>query len=301
MLSRRGLGFDSPLAAPISAAMRNKTREQISAHMRSIRKKDTKPELIVRRLVHRSGYRYRLHRTDLPGTPDLVFPGRRKVIFIHGCFWHQHACKLGSKQPMTNRHYWLPKLARNLERDAAAPLPPNGARRIYAVSPVPGYPGYFIGKDNESHACLLIAVTDRNGRPHAPIRLESLEVQFEVLSLIKAGGETVEGTFTVLRCRSAEPENCHTARHLSVLASMQISSVCRTPRRQCNTCVPTQASSAKDQVWTFSPRRHRRHGGPHTKLARLIACSGYDAPCPRSADSHRFASKGRLSRCSTDA
>jgi DNA mismatch endonuclease (patch repair protein) len=100
--------------------MRNKTREQISAHMRSIRKKDTKPELIVRRLVHRLGYRYRLHRTDLPGTPDLVFPGRRKVIFIHGCFWHQHACKLGSKQPMTNRHYWLPKLARNLERDAAA-------------------------------------------------------------------------------------------------------------------------------------------------------------------------------------
>jgi hypothetical protein len=91
----------------------------------------------------------------------------------------------------------------------AAPLPPNGARRIYAVSPVPGYPGYFIGKDNESHACLLIAVTDRNGRPHAPIRLESLEVQFEVLSLIKAGGETVEGTFTVLRCRSAEPEIVH--------------------------------------------------------------------------------------------
>ena len=91
----------------------------------------------------------------------------------------------------------------------AAPLPPDGARRIYAVSPVPGYPGYFIGKDNESHACLLIAVTDRNGRPHAPIRLESLEVQFEVLSLIKAGGETVEGTFTVLRCRSAEPEIVH--------------------------------------------------------------------------------------------
>jgi DNA mismatch endonuclease, patch repair protein len=100
--------------------MREKPREQISAHMRSIRKKDTKPERIVRRLIHRMGYRYRLHRNDLPGTPDLVFPGLRKVIFIHGCFWHQHACRLGSKQPATNRHYWLPKLARNLERDSAA-------------------------------------------------------------------------------------------------------------------------------------------------------------------------------------
>src|SRR5262249_46387906 len=90
-----------------------------------------------------------------------------------------------------------------------APVPPNGAKRIYAVAPVPGYAGYFVGKDNESHACLLIAVADRNGRPHAPIRLESLEVQFEVLSLIKTGSEIVEGTFTVLRCRSAEAEIAH--------------------------------------------------------------------------------------------
>ena len=94
------------------------TPEALSDHMRRIRKTDTKPELAVRRLVHGMGYRYRLHRRDLPGTPDLVFPSRRKVIFVHGCFWHQHDCRLGQKQPSTNRDYWLPKLARNVERDA---------------------------------------------------------------------------------------------------------------------------------------------------------------------------------------
>ncbi len=94
------------------------TPEALSAHMRCIRKTNTKPELAVRRLAHGMGYRYRLHRRDLPGTPDLVFPSRRKVIFVHGCFWHQHDCRLGQKQPSTNRDYWLPKLARNVERDA---------------------------------------------------------------------------------------------------------------------------------------------------------------------------------------
>lgn len=88
----------------------------------------------------------------------------------------------------------------------AAPTPPPGDRLIYSVAPVPGHPGYFIGKDNESYACVLIAVADRDGRPHATIRLESLEVQFEVQSLIKAGGKISEGTFTVVRCRSGEPE-----------------------------------------------------------------------------------------------
>jgi len=81
------------------------TREELSAHMRRIRKTDTKPELAVRRRAHGMGYRYRLHRRDLPGTPDLVFPGRRKVIFVHGCFWHQHDCRLGQKQPSANRDY----------------------------------------------------------------------------------------------------------------------------------------------------------------------------------------------------
>ena len=91
-----------------------------SRTMRAIRSKDMKPELTVRRLVHGMGYRYRLHRKDLPGKPDLVFPGRRKVIFVHGCFWHQHAeptCNK-SRKPQSNRSYWLPKLERNVSRDA---------------------------------------------------------------------------------------------------------------------------------------------------------------------------------------
>ena len=88
--------------------------------MANIRSKGMKPELIVRRLTHSMGYRYRLHRKDLPGKPDLVFPARRKVIFVHGCFWHQHAdpaCKI-ARRPKSNLDYWLPKLQRNVERDA---------------------------------------------------------------------------------------------------------------------------------------------------------------------------------------
>ena len=94
--------------------------EDRSAHMRRIRRVDTKPELDVRRTAHRLGYRFRLHRRDLPGTPDLVFSRLKKVIFVHGCFWHQHNCRLGAKQPSTNAAYWLPKLARNVERDKLA-------------------------------------------------------------------------------------------------------------------------------------------------------------------------------------
>lgn len=85
--------------------------------MRQIRSKDTKPELIVRRTLWMLGYRYRLHCRDLPGKPDIVFRGRRKIIFIHGCFWHQHGCA-DSKLPKTNTNYWHPKLRRNVERDA---------------------------------------------------------------------------------------------------------------------------------------------------------------------------------------
>lgn len=91
-----------------------------SANMAAIRGKDTKPELIVRRLVHALGYRYRLHVRDLPGKPDLVFRPRRKVIFVHGCFWHLHPdvkC-LDSRKPKSNKSYWGPKLTRNVERDA---------------------------------------------------------------------------------------------------------------------------------------------------------------------------------------
>lgn len=85
--------------------------------MSRIRGKDTKPELVVRRLLHRLGYRFRLHRKTLPGTPDLVFPSRRKAIFVHGCFWHAHGCKIG-QAPKSRQEYWQPKLARNVERDA---------------------------------------------------------------------------------------------------------------------------------------------------------------------------------------
>ncbi len=84
--------------------------------MASIGKKDTTPELIVRKALHRRGYRYRVHKKDLPGTPDIVFPGRRKVIFVHGCFWHAHGCKIG-RPPRSNSSFWKPKLERNKERD----------------------------------------------------------------------------------------------------------------------------------------------------------------------------------------
>jgi DNA mismatch endonuclease, patch repair protein len=92
----------------------------IRARMARVRKKDTRPELAVRRCAHRLGFRFRLHRTDLPGTPDLTFPKLRKVIFVHGCFWHQHSCRLGQKPPKSRREYWLPKLERNVARDRKA-------------------------------------------------------------------------------------------------------------------------------------------------------------------------------------
>ena len=87
-----------------------------SANMRAIRSKGMKPELAVRSLVHRLGFRFRLHREDLPGKPDLVFGPRRRVIFVHGCFWHRHTCK-AAHDPKSNRGYWAPKLERNRRRD----------------------------------------------------------------------------------------------------------------------------------------------------------------------------------------
>lgn len=95
------------------------SKERRSENMRRIRSKDMKPEMAVRRLVHGMGYRYRLHRKDLPGKPDLVFSSRRKVIFVHGCFWHQHddpSC-LDGRPPKSNTGYWCDKLRRNTERD----------------------------------------------------------------------------------------------------------------------------------------------------------------------------------------
>lgn len=93
------------------------SKEKRSEIMKRIRSKDTTPELIVRKLVYSLGYRYRLHSKDLPGKPDLVFSGRKKVIFVNGCFWHYHNCKDG-KLPKSNLDYWLPKLKENRRRDA---------------------------------------------------------------------------------------------------------------------------------------------------------------------------------------
>lgn len=93
--------------------------DERSERMSRVRAKDTKPELRVRRLLHRLGYRYRLHARDLPGKPDIVFRGRRKAIYVHGCFWHRHpdpACKL-ARLPKTRQDFWLPKLEGNRRRD----------------------------------------------------------------------------------------------------------------------------------------------------------------------------------------
>lgn len=93
------------------------TKKQRSFNMSQIRGKDTKPEMIVRRLIHSLGYRYRLHIRNLPGCPDLVFTSRKKVIFVHGCFWHRHNCKYGKVTPKTRKEFWQTKLQGNKERD----------------------------------------------------------------------------------------------------------------------------------------------------------------------------------------
>lgn len=94
-----------------------KTDPERSAIMRSVKSKDTAPEMQVRRLVFSLGFRYRLHRTDLPGKPDLVFPKLKKVIFVHGCFWHGHRCARGNRIPINNREYWIDKIEKNKRRD----------------------------------------------------------------------------------------------------------------------------------------------------------------------------------------
>jgi DNA mismatch endonuclease (patch repair protein) len=86
--------------------------------MRRVKGRDTKPEMIVRRALTRLGARYRLHRKDLPGSPDVAMPGRRLALFVHGCFWHGHDCARGARVPKQNRDYWLAKVARNRARDA---------------------------------------------------------------------------------------------------------------------------------------------------------------------------------------
>jgi DNA mismatch endonuclease Vsr len=93
-----------------------------SENMRRIRSKNTKPEVMLRSLLHKQGYRFRIHPRDLPGKPDIVFPSRRKAIFVHGCFWHQHpGCREG-RLPGTRQEYWRPKLDKNAVRDASSIL-----------------------------------------------------------------------------------------------------------------------------------------------------------------------------------
>lgn len=88
-----------------------------SALMSRIRGKDTKPELVVRSLLHRMGYRFRLHRRDLPGSPDIVLPRLGVVVFVHGCFWHRHPRCKGATSPKSNTNFWQNKFAANVERD----------------------------------------------------------------------------------------------------------------------------------------------------------------------------------------
>ena len=99
------------------------TRSYIMSRVRS---KDTSPELAVRSALHRAGIRFRLHGRDLPGTPDLVLPRHRMVVFVHGCFWHGHGCSR-ARVPQTNTEYWVAKIARNRRRDALA------SRRLRAL------------------------------------------------------------------------------------------------------------------------------------------------------------------------
>lgn len=93
------------------------TPKQRSFNMSQIKGTNTKPEMFVRSIVHRMGYRFRLHRKDLPGKPDLVFPRMKKIIFVHGCFWHMHNCRYGRVVPKTNWEFWQKKRLSNVERD----------------------------------------------------------------------------------------------------------------------------------------------------------------------------------------
>ena len=95
-------------------------RSKRSLNMAAVRSKDTGPEIAVRKIVHRLGYRYRLHVSSLPGRPDLVFPSRRKVVFVHGCFWHRHPRCRYATSPKTHKNFWEAKFTSNIARDRTA-------------------------------------------------------------------------------------------------------------------------------------------------------------------------------------
>lgn len=94
------------------------TAEQRHRCMAQIRGKDTDPERRVRSMIHRMGFRYRLHNSDIPGKPDIVLPRLRKIVFVHGCFWHMHRCRFGRVKPETNADFWRNKREGNRQRDA---------------------------------------------------------------------------------------------------------------------------------------------------------------------------------------
>lgn len=103
--------------APRIAYELTERSELRSRMMRAVKQKNTRPEIVLRKALFAAGARYRLHGKGLPGTPDLVFPGKKLAVFVHGCFWHGHACRAG-RAPATRREYWLPKIDGNRARDA---------------------------------------------------------------------------------------------------------------------------------------------------------------------------------------
>ncbi len=130
--------------------------------MQANRSKGTKPELVLRRALHALGYRFRLHRRSLPGTPDLVFPGRGAAIQVHGCFWHQHEGCSKAHLPRTRQDYWIPKLRRNVERDkeSVARLEAMGWRTLTVWECELGHPAAataraadFLGPPGPPGAC----------------------------------------------------------------------------------------------------------------------------------------------------
>ena len=102
-------------------------RQARSRNMSAIRSANTKPELLLRRALHARGFRFRLHRKDLPGTPDLVFAGRRAAVFVHGCFWHRHPSCRYATTPATRDDFWQAKFAANIARDAKVVAALEGA------------------------------------------------------------------------------------------------------------------------------------------------------------------------------
>lgn len=94
------------------------TPTERSERMRRVKSRDTRPELLLRELTWELGYRYRKHRRDIPGCPDMAFIGQKRVVFLHGCFWHRHDCTSGQRKPKTRRTFWANKFQRNIERDS---------------------------------------------------------------------------------------------------------------------------------------------------------------------------------------